>query len=109
MAQATAHETVLSRCLVCSTTYAVATTILKSEEQESTLHRLHKEANKAWKDANDIIISHLLKYDSKLATFLNSAKTLSRTSTKRSRGMSTALQKQQTVLPRLVYLWHYKL
>ena len=73
MAQATAHETVLSGCVACSTTYGVATTIQKDEEWESTLHGLHKEANKVWKDANDIIFSHLLKYNSELATFLTSA------------------------------------
>ena len=73
VAQATTHEMVLSGCLVCSTAYAVATTTQQAEERELTLHRLCKEANKAWKDTNDIIFSHLLKYDSKLANFLNSA------------------------------------
>ena len=71
-AQATPHETVLSGCVAHSAAYAVATTIQKAKEQESTLHGLHKEANKAWKDANDIIFSNLLKYDSELATFLTS-------------------------------------
>ena len=72
-AHATAYETVLSRCLVCSTAYAVAATTQQAEEWESTLHRLPEEANKVWKDANDIIFSHLLKYDSELANFFNSA------------------------------------
>ena len=39
MAQATAHEMVLSGCLICSATYAVATTTEQAEEWESTLHR----------------------------------------------------------------------
>ena len=64
---------VLSRCLVHSAAYAVATTLPKAEEWESTLCKLHEEANKAWKDANDVIFSHLFKYDSELAAFLNSA------------------------------------
>ena len=37
MAQATTHETVLSRCLVHSSAYAVATTTQQAEEWESTL------------------------------------------------------------------------
>ena len=73
MAQATIHEMVLSRCLVHSIAYAVATTTQQTEEWESTLCGLCKEANKAWKDANDVIFSHLLKYDSELANFLSSA------------------------------------
>ena len=106
MAQATASETVLSRCFICSAAYAVATTIQQAKEQESTLCRLCDEANKAWKDANDVIFSHLLKYNSKLADFL---RMLSGTSAMRFGGAFTASQIQQTVLPRLVYLWHYRL
>ena len=73
MAQATAHETVLSGCVAHSTTYGVATTIQNVEEQESTLCGLHAEANKVWKDDNDVIFSHLLRYDSQLAGFITSA------------------------------------
>ena len=72
-AQATTHEIVLSRCQARSTAYGVATATQQAEQWELTLHRLHEEANKAWKDANDVIFSHLLKYDSELANFLNSA------------------------------------
>ena len=72
-AQATAHETVLSGRVARSAAYGVTTTTQKAEEWESTLRGLHEEANKAWKDANDIIFSHLLKYNSELATFLTSA------------------------------------
>ena len=35
--------------------------------------RRPRNGNKAWKDANDIIFSHLLTYNFKLATFLTSA------------------------------------
>ena len=73
MAQATTYEMVLSRYLVCSAAYTVAATTQQAKEWKSTLHRLHKEANKAWKDTNNVIFSHLLKYDSELANFLNSA------------------------------------
>ena len=71
-AQATTHEMVLSRCLIHSTAYAVVATTQQAKEWESTLNRLCEEANKAWKDINDVIFSHLLKYNSKLADFLNS-------------------------------------
>ena len=47
MVQATAHETVLTGCLICSTAYTVAATIQQAEEWESTLHRLHDKTNKA--------------------------------------------------------------
>ena len=72
-AQATAHEIVLSGCQAHSTAYGVATATQQAEQWESTLHGLCEEANKAWKDANDVIFSHLLKYYCELATFLNSA------------------------------------
>ena len=64
---------VLSGCLIHNTAYAVAATTQQAKEWESTLRGLHNEANKVWKDVNDIIFSHLLKYDSQLANFLNSA------------------------------------
>ena len=73
VAQATTHETVLSGCLIHSAAYAVAATIQQAEEWESTLCRLSNKANKMWKDANDVIFSHLLKYNSELADFLNFA------------------------------------
>ena len=72
-AQASSHEIVFSGCQAHSTAYGVARATQQAEQRELTLHRLHEEANKAWKDANDVIFSHLLKYDSQLANFLNSA------------------------------------
>ena len=43
------------------------------EQRELTLHRLCEAANKAWKDANDAMFSHLLKYNVELAFFISSA------------------------------------
>ena len=60
-AQASAHEIVLSRCQACSTAYGVATATQQAKQQELTLCRLHKEANKVWKGDNDIIFSHLVE------------------------------------------------
>ena len=72
-AQATAYETINAGCMVCSTTFGIASMTQPDEELESSLHRLHTEANKAWKDANDIIFSHLLQYDSQLMVFISMA------------------------------------
>ena len=73
VAQAMAHETVLSGCVAHSTTYGVAMAIQNAEEWESTLGGLHTKANKGWRDANDVIFSHLLRYDSQLVGFITSA------------------------------------
>ena len=37
------------------------------------MRRLHAEANQAWKDANEVIFLHLLKYDTQLAAFISAA------------------------------------
>ena len=92
--QATTHEIVLSRCQARSTAYGVAAATQQTEQQKLTLYRLCKEANKAWKDANDIIFSHLLKYNSELANFLNSAEDTLKTNVMRSGGVSKASWKQ---------------
>ena len=39
-----------------------------------TLHGLWETTDKAWKDANDTIFLHLLRYDAELATFISSTK-----------------------------------
>ena len=62
IAQAMAHETVLSGHVAHSSAYRVAMTIQNAKERESTLCGLHTEANKAWKDASDVIFSHLLSF-----------------------------------------------
>ena len=72
MLHATAHETVLSGCVACSTTYRITTTIQNAVEGKSTLHGLCIEANKAWKNVNDVILSYLLRYDSQLEGFITS-------------------------------------
>ena len=73
MHHATAHETVLLGHVAHSTAYRVAMTIQNVEEWESTLHGLCAETNKTWKDASDVIFSHLLRYDSQLVGFITSA------------------------------------
>ena len=104
MTQATAHEMVLSRCLIHNAAYAVATTTQQAKEWESTLHTLHDEANKAWKDANDVMFSHLLKYDSELADFLNFAEEALRNKHNKIWRCVYSLMEAANCSPRLVYL-----
>ena len=108
-AQTMAHETVLLGRVAHSTTYRVATTIQNAEKWESTLRGLHTKANKVWKDANDVIISHLLRYDSQLTGFITSAEGILGANVRRSGDGSTAMQKQLTFLPRQAWPWHFRL
>ena len=109
MAQATTHEIVLSRCLIHSTAYAVTATTQQAKEWESTLHRLCDKANKVWKDANDVIFSHLLKYNSKLADFLNSTEDALRNKCDEIWRHIYSLMEAANCSPRLVYPCHYRL
>ena len=72
-AQATAHETINVGCMACSATFGMATATQTDEECESSMCRLCAEANQAWKDANEVIFSHLLKYNTQLAAFISAA------------------------------------
>ena len=42
-------------------------------DHEEFLHQFCLEADQAWKDTNDIIFSHQLKYDAQLAAFITTA------------------------------------
>ena len=59
--------------MACSITFGVTTATQSGQEYEASLHRLYTEANQAWKDANDVIFSYLLRYDSQLVAFISSA------------------------------------
>ena len=72
-AQATAHETINVGCMACSITFGVTTATQSDQEHESSLCRLCTEANQVWKDVNDVIFSHLLRYDSQLVALISSA------------------------------------
>ena len=71
-AQATVHEIVLSRHQTHSAAYGVVTATQHVEQWKSTLPGLCEEPTRHGRMPNDIIFSHLLKYDSELATFLDS-------------------------------------
>ena len=72
-AQSTVHEMVLSRCQAHSAAHGLATGTHSVPERELTLHGFCEAVNKAWKDANDILFSHLLQYNAELASFISSA------------------------------------
>ena len=38
---------------------------------EETLQWLHMEANQAWKDTNNVVYNHQLRYDSELMAFIS--------------------------------------
>ena len=69
--QATAHETINAGDVAHSTTFGVATATQTDKGHESSMCRLCTEANQAWKDTNEVIFSHLLKYDTQLAAFIS--------------------------------------
>ena len=72
-AQAVAHETINTGCMACSTTFGIATATQTDEEHKSSMGRLRAKANQAWKDAIEVICSHLLKYDTRLVAFISAA------------------------------------
>ena len=72
-AQAAAHENIKEGCMACSATFGIATATQTDEEHKSYMCRLHIEANQAWKDANEVIFSHLLNYDTQLVAFISTA------------------------------------
>ena len=74
MAQAMAHETTNMGCMACNAAFSPIAANQPDGDCEKFLHQFHAEANQAWKDTNDIIFSHQLKYDAHLAAFITTAK-----------------------------------
>ena len=72
-AQATAHETINARRMAHNAAFSAITTNQPDADHEEFLHQFHAEADQAWKDTNDIIFSHQLKYDAQLAAFITTA------------------------------------
>ena len=72
--QATTHKTVLSGHQAHGATYGLATATQPVDQKELTLHRLCEAANKVFRDTNDTMFSHLLRYNAELAIFISTAK-----------------------------------
>ena len=73
MAQTTAHETINAGCMAHNGAFSTITADQPDADCEEFLHQFHTEADQAWKDTNDIFLSHQLKYDAQLAAFITTA------------------------------------
>ena len=74
--QGMAHETLTLGCSAWEATYsAILWDRVLEDELKTTTHRLHSEANVAWKEMHEVMYNHQLQYDQWLATFLTEAKT----------------------------------
>ena len=75
VAQATAHETINRGCMEKGTAYNILMSANAPDKKlEKTLRKLHREANQAWKDTNNVVYEHQLRYDLQLAGFIMSTK-----------------------------------
>ena len=73
-AQATTHETINRGCVERGIAYNILmSTNAPNKKWEKTLQKLQREANQAWKDTNDVVFKHQLRYDSQLVSFITSA------------------------------------
>ena len=74
MAQATAHKTINAGQMAWNMAYSILSDGQTWDKMhEETLQQLCTEADKAWKDTNDLVFNHQLHYDEQLAAFISSA------------------------------------
>ena len=70
-AQATAYETINRWCMERGAAYNVLISANAPDKKcQRTLRKLCKEANQAWKDTNNVVYKHQLRYDWQLAGFI---------------------------------------
>ena len=74
MAQATAHKTINVGCMAHNAAFSAIAANQPDGDHKKFLHQSHVEADQVWKDTNDVIFSHQLKYDAQLAAFITTAK-----------------------------------
>ena len=73
-AQATAHKTSNVGWMAQNVAYSILPDgQTQDKKQEETLQQLCTEADKAWKDTNDLVFQHQLHYDEQLTTFISDA------------------------------------
>ena len=73
MHQAMAHETINVGHMAHNAAFSMITANQPDRDCEKFLCQFHAEADQAWKDMNDIIFSHQLRYDSQLVAFISTA------------------------------------
>ena len=75
--QGMAHEMLTLGCSAHKAAYAA---ILRDDiteaEHEATMHRLHSEADAAWKKMHEVMYNHQLEYDRQLSNFLKEAEVM---------------------------------
>ena len=70
VAQASAHETINVGHMAHNATFSIIAANQPDGDHKKFLQQFCAEANQAWKDMNDVIFSHQLKYDAQLAAFI---------------------------------------
>ena len=74
-AQATAHETINAGWMAQNIAYSVLPEGQTwDKKHEETLQQLCTEADKAWKDTNNLVFNHQLHYDGELLAFISNTK-----------------------------------
>ena len=72
--QGMAHDTLTLGCLARKAAYvAILRDDITEAECEATMHRLHSEADTAWKKMHEVMYNHQLEYDRRLSDFLKEA------------------------------------
>ena len=73
-AQATAHKTIDAGQMAWNTAYSILPDGQASDKKhEEILQQLHAKATQAWKDTNDVVFNHQLRYDAQLVAFISNA------------------------------------
>ena len=72
MHHAAAHETINAGWMAQKAAYSILFDgQTQDKKQEQTLQQLCAEADKAWKDTNDLVFNHQLHYDEQLMAFIS--------------------------------------
>ena len=75
--QATAHETINAGQLAREVVYSTSSTLHvgqpRDKKHEETMQQPRTNANKVWKDANDLVFQYQLCYDEQLTAFISNA------------------------------------
>ena len=75
MAQATAHETINVGWMARNVAYSILPEgQAQDKKHEETLQQLCAEADKAWKDTNNLVFNHQLHYNGELLAFISNTK-----------------------------------
>ena len=71
--QVTVHETRNAGCMACNAAFSAITADQPDRDRKKFLCQFQTEVDQAWKDTNDVIFCHQLRYDAKLVAFITTA------------------------------------